>query len=173
MKAFLLLICNIMIFCVAVGQTTEDEKQIKAIFQRIENAWNKDDFSFFKDETYTPDAVLITPIGEYWKGQAEIVKGVALISEGMLKNMNSKYTVKDIKFLAPNVALVVTHVADQVEQDFNYPDGSKGPAKGETSATIMMHNLVKENGVWNIAATQITNIVTPGAGPMSPVSSQR
>lgn len=162
MKTINLLIFSLLICCTVVGQTADDEQQLKDIIQKLENQWNKDDFSFFTDETYTPDAILINPIGEVWNGQAEIVKGINALSDTRLKHFNSKYTVQGIRFIAPTVALVIMHVDDLVEQDFNFPDGTKGGTKGDKSENIFLHTFVKQNGIWKIASTQATPVLNNG-----------
>jgi hypothetical protein len=81
----------------------------------------------------------------------------------MFKYFTSKYTVRDIHFLTPAVALMVMHVADLIEQDFNFPDGSKGGTKGDTSENMFLHTFVKQNGAWRITSTQITPVLLMGA----------
>jgi ketosteroid isomerase-like protein len=76
MKAMMLLILNLLIFCTVFGQSANDEQQLRDIIQKLEDSWNRDDFSFFKNETYAPDAIVVNPAGEVWTGQAEIAKGV-------------------------------------------------------------------------------------------------
>jgi len=158
MKIITLLIFCLSISFTVVGQTADDEQQLKDIIQKLENQWNKDDFSFFTDESYMPDAVLINPLGEVWIGQAEIAKGVAAVRDNILKNFSSKYTIKDIHFMAPTVALVIVHVAEQTERDVYFPDGTKRGAKGDKSESMLLHNFVKQNGSWRIASTQATPV---------------
>jgi len=158
MKTIVLLIFSLSICFTAVGQTANDEQQLKDLIQKLENRWNNDDFSFFTDETYTPDAILVSPVGDVWKGQAEMKKVIDNLGDSMFKYSTTKYTVKDIHFLAPTVALVVMHSADVIEQDFVFPDGSESPRKGDKSENILLHTFVKQNGAWRIASTQITFI---------------
>jgi len=160
MKTITILIFSLLFCFTVVGQTADDEQQLKDIIQKLENQWNKDDFSFFTDETYTPDAILINPLGAVWNGQAEIAKGIAAVSDILLKNFGTKYTVKDIRFMAPTVAFVIVHAADQNERDVYFPDGTKGGTKDHKSESIAFHTFVKQNDAWRIASTQITPVIT-------------
>ncbi len=170
MKTITIFIFSLLICCTVVGQTANDEQQLKDIIQKIENQWNKDDFSFFTNETYTPDAILINPLGEVWKGQTEIAKGIAGVSDVLLKNFSSKYTVKDIRFIAPTVALVIVHAADQFERDVYFPDGTKANSQGDKSENIILNTFVKQNDVWRIACTQATHVFSDN--PMGKASAK-
>ena len=163
MKTIVLLIFSLSICFTAVGQAANDEQQLKDIMQKLENQWNKDDFSFFTDETYMPDAILVSPVGDVWKGQAEMKTVIDNLGDSMFKYSTSKYTVKDISFLSPAVALMVVHAADVIEQDFVFPDGSERRTKGDKSESILLHTFVKQNGNWRIASTQVTWIRTDNA----------
>ena len=117
----------------------------------------------FKNGTYTPDAIVVSPVGEVWNGQAEISAHVDKLANSVFKYFTSKYTVKDIHFLAPTVALMSMHVADVLEQEFNMPDGSKSQPKGSKSENMFLHTFVKQNGIWKISSTQVTPIMTMDA----------
>ncbi|MEJ5962290.1 SgcJ/EcaC family oxidoreductase [Pedobacter immunditicola] len=170
MKTIKLLIFSLLICFTAVGQSADDEQQLKDIIQKLENQWNKDDFSFFTDETYMPDAILINPLGAVWNGQAEIEKGIAVVKDIILKNFSTKYTVKNIRFMAPSVALVIVHAADQTERDVYFPDGTKGDTKGHKREGMAIHTFVKQNDVWRIACTQATPVITDG--PIAKIASK-
>ena len=172
MKAIVLLTFNLLVCLAAYSQNAADETQIRALVKQTEDAWNKQDFSLFKSEIYAPESMFINPLGEYWNGQPEIVKGIDAVSESILKNLSAKYTVKDIQFLAPTVALVVMHVVSNVKQDFNNPDGSRGGAKGDTNQSMTSLVFVKVNNAWKITATQITPI-TPMPGITRPTAKLR
>ena len=163
MKIITLLIFCLSICFTAVGQTADDEQQLKDIIQKLENQWNKDDFSFFTNEAYMPDAIIINPIGEVWNGQAEIRKAIDKLGDSMFKYSTSKYTVKNIRFLAPAVAIMVMHSAGVVEQDFVFPDGSDRRTKGDKSENMFLHTFVKQNGNWKISSTQVTPMMNVGA----------
>jgi uncharacterized protein (TIGR02246 family) len=164
MKVIALVIVNLLICSAVYSQTANDEQQVRAVIQNEEDAWNKHDFTVVQNTALTPDAVLINPIGEYWKSKAVIVDGIKKVSDIMLKYTTSKYTIRDIRFLGPSAALAVVHNLGRVEQDFNNPDGSIGGVKGQEDQSMISYILVKANNTWKITFTQITPIMQQGVG---------
>jgi uncharacterized protein (TIGR02246 family) len=163
--SLLLLIC----FCTvkSVAQSA-DEKGVRAVIQKAENAWNAHDYSFSGTyDIYADDAVLVNPVGMYWKNRSQIMGGMQRFGSMMFKHTSTKYNIKNIRFLAPAVASVIVHSIDRVNQDYNLPDGRKGGSKGDVTEAMYTYTLVKKDGNWKIAALQITP-VDAKAAPANP-----
>ena len=169
MKSIVLAILSTLITSALFCQTATDEKEVKAVIQKAEDAYNAHDFSFAgKYDILISDAVLINPVGMYWKNREEIIKGTQFIGAIRLKYESAKYYIKDVRFFSPIVALVVMHSVGKVEQDYNYPDGSKGGTKGDITEGMYTITLVKQGTNWKIASMQVTHI-DPNAANMNPV----
>lgn len=169
MKSIALLICNLMICCTIWGQTPGDEKQVRSVIQKMEDAWNAYDYSFEgKYDIFDPNAVLINPVGMHWKNKAEIVKAMQAFGNTMFKFESAKYNKVDVHFLAPEVALVTIQITGMVDQDYNLPDGSKGRSKGETGEDLTGLTLVRKNNDWKITSLQVTRIDAKAA-PFNPI----
>lgn len=163
---------SLILFCFcslkSVAQST-DEMKVRAIIQKGEESWNAHDYSFSgENDTYAPDAVLINPVGMYWKNRAEIIKSIQTFGAMMFKYESVKYNKVDVCFLTPTVALAIIQSTGKVDQDHNMPDGSKGRSKGDTNEGISSVVLVKKNNKWKIAFQQLTS-VDANAAAFNPV----
>ncbi len=151
------------------SQTRADEKNVRAIIQKMEDSYNAHDYSFSgKYDVLAPDAYFINPVGMYWKNREEIIQAVKAFGKIRLMYESSKYTIEKIKFLAPAVALAVVKSDDTVLEDYNFPDGSRAGTKGETGNAMYSFTFKKIGNDWKIAAVQITHI-DPNAASMNPV----
>ncbi len=168
MKPTIVLLSTLISFTV-FGQSAADEKQVRAVIQLMEDSYNAHDFSHSgKYDLFVSDAVLINPVGMYWKNRAEIIKATQALGNIRLKYESAKYTIKAMRFLAPGVALVVVYAAGRVEQDYNFPDGTKGGSKGDITKGMYSFTLIKTNNTWKVTSMQITHI-DPVAGQMNPI----
>ncbi|MDQ6813247.1 MAG: SgcJ/EcaC family oxidoreductase [Bacteroidota bacterium] len=169
MKSLALLFCTVLIFSIVCGQTSSDEKQVRSVIQKMEDAWNAHDYSYTGQyDIYDSKAVLVNPVGMYWKNRADIVKGIQAFSNMMFKYETAKYHTVDVHFLAPAVALVVIQAKNMVNEDYNTPDGSKGGSKGDTSESTISLTLAKKNNDWKITSQQVTS-VDEKAAPFNPI----
>lgn len=168
MKHIMVLLSTLISFNV-FGQSTADEKQVRAVIQTSEDSYNAHDFSYSgKYDLFVPDAVLVNPVGMYWKNRAEIIQASQVLGNIRLKYESAKYTIKALRFLAPGAALMVVYAAGRVEQDYNFPDGSKGGSKGDITKAMYSLTLTKINSNWKISSMQITHI-DPVAAQLNPV----
>ena len=142
----------------AFGQISDEEK-VRALIQKAEDAWNAHDYSYSGQyDIFMSDAVLVNPVGMYWKNKTEILKGIQQFGSIIFKNETSKYKIKDIRFLAPDVALVIVHSTDRVDQDYKLPDGTKGGSKGDVTEAMYTYTLLERNKNWKISSLHITKI---------------
>ena len=169
MKSIILVSLTALMTSAAFAQNATDEKEIRSVIQKAEDAYNAHDYSYAGQyDIFTPDAVLINPVGMYWKNREEIIKGTQAIGAIRLKYESAKYNIKDLRFLSATVALVAMHNIGKVEQDYNFPDGTKGGSKGDTTEGMYLFILVKQGATWKIASMQVTHI-DPNAANMNPV----
>ena len=170
MKALVLIISVVLFSTATFGQSARDEKEIRSLIQKMEDMWNAQDYSYFgNDDFFSSDAVLINPVGMYWKDRSEIVKGTQAFGESIFKYETAKYTIKSLRFLSTSVALVVFHSLDKMNQDFTYPDGH-ALKKGDASEAMFMATLVLKDKGWRITSWQVTH-VNPLAVSHDPVKS--
>lgn len=163
------MILNISLCCTIWSQTSSDEKEIRAFIKKMEDKWNAHDYSFSgKNNPFVPDAILINPVGMYWKNREEIIKGIQTFGDIRFKHESTKYNKVDVRFLAPAVALVIIQSTDKVDEDYNMPNGTKGASKGETHEGIIGLTLIKKDNAWKIAFQQI-NHVDASAAAFNPV----
>lgn len=169
MKPIILVFLISLITFAAFGQKSTDEEEVRAIIQKAEDAYNAHDFSYAGQyDILTPEAVLINPVGMYWKNRAEIIKGTEVLGAIRLKYESAQYNIKNLRFLSPTVALVAMHSIGKVEQDYNFPDGTKGGSKGDTTEGMYLFTLVKQGKDWKISSMQVTHI-DPNAASINPV----
>ena len=154
------------------SQTPADETQIVTVIQTMEKAYNAHDYSFSgKYDILSKDALLINPVGMYWKSRAEIIQALQVLGNIRLKYESVKYTIKVLRFLGPGAALVVVYADGRVEQDYNFPDGSKGGLKGDNTNGMYSFTLTKIGETWKINSIHITHI-DPVAAPLNPLKNQ-
>ncbi len=163
---FLILVTTIN--CSAWAQTPADEKDIRAVVQNMEDAWNAHDYSYSGKNDMYDNAVLINPVGMYWKNKTEIIKGIQTFGNTRLKYETIKYNKVDVRFLAPTVSLATIQSTETVTQDYNNPDGTKARSKGDAVESISSFTLVKKSDAWKIYSEQVT-IVDQNAAPYNPV----
>ena len=168
-KNFYAVVTILFCFCIiqAVAQSADEEK-VQAVIQRAGDAWKAHDYSFsVKYDIYTSNAVLVNPVGMYWKSRSQIISGIQQFAPMMFQNESTKYNIKELRFLAPAVALVIVHSIDRVERDYNLPTGEKGGRKGDTTEAMYTYTLVKSDKNWKIASLQVTKIDL-NAAPSNP-----
>ncbi|MDT4965769.1 MAG: hypothetical protein QOJ64_506 [Acidobacteriota bacterium] len=128
-----------------------DEAAIRAIVQQLQDGWNAHDAKAFA-APFAVDADYVIVNGVYIKTRETIEKGHAGIFSTIYKASHNVGTVKSIRFLRPDVALV--HVEWNLEFRVG-PDTKKAKAMN----TIVM---TKDKGKWSIAAFHNTPVQTEG-----------
>ena len=172
MKTFVSTLALVLVYCISYAQSATDEKAIRAVIQKMDDAWNAHDYSYSGQyDIYAPDATLVNPVGMYWKNRAEIIKAHQVLGETMFKYTSAKSQQVDLRFLAPTVALATVKAQYRVEQDYNFPDGKKADSKGDTDYAMINVVLTKQNGAWKIASQQVTHF-DPKVQAQDPVKRQ-
>jgi len=154
---FAVAIAALVLFGVQSGsaQTSQnsapDESAIRQVVQRLQDAWNAHDGKAFA-EPFASDADYVVVNGMKIKGREDIEKGHTGIFTTIYKDSHNVGTVRGVRFLRPDVAVV------HVEWNLEFRVGGE-TKKGHAMSTLVM---TKEGGQWSIAAFQNTPIQEPG-----------
>ena len=133
------------------AQTTQkqskDEIAVREIVKQVEDAWNAHDGKAFA-APFAADADYVIVNGMNIKGRDVIEKGHIGIFTTIYKDSRNAATIKSVRFLRPDVAVV------HVEWNLEFRAGGE-TQKGHAMNTMIM---TKEGGKWSIAAFQNTPI---------------
>jgi uncharacterized protein (TIGR02246 family) len=130
-----------------------DEKTIRQIVQDVQDGWNAHDGKAFA-APFAEDADYVIVNGQHIKGRKAIEEGHTGIFTTIYKDSRNAATIKNIRFLRPDVALV------HVEWNLEFRMGGE-LQKGHAMNTMVM---VRDNGKWSIAAFHNTPIRPATAG---------
>ena len=126
---------------------TADETAIKQLVQQVQDGWNAHDGAAFA-APFAADADYVVVNGMKIKGRDEIEKGHTQIFTTIYKDSRNIATVKGIRFLRPDVAVV--HIEWNLEHSLG---GQK-----RTDRALNGWVVTKDNGKWSIASFQNTPI---------------
>lgn len=124
-----------------------DETAIKQLVQQLQDGWNAHDGKAFA-AAFAADADYVVVNGTKVKGREEIEKGHAGIFATIYKDSHNVGSVKSIRFLRSDVAIV--HVEWNLEHSIG---GGRSKARAMNSLVV-----TKDNGKWSIAAFHNTPI---------------
>ena len=127
--------------------SSKDEDAIRKIVQQVQDGWNAHDGKAFA-APFATDADYVVVNGMKIKGREDIEKGHTGIFTTIYKDSHNVATVKGIRFLRPDVAVV------HVEWNLEYKAGGE-TRKGHAMNTMVM---TKDGGTWSIAAFHNTPI---------------
>ena len=122
-----------------------DEAALRENVKSLETGWNTKSGSVFA-KPFAEDADYVVINGMYIKGRATIESAHQRIFDTIYKDTNISLTVKQIRFLRPDVAVV--HATGHRE----------GPTKDLTQDAMLTFVMTKEKQGWTIAAFQNTGI---------------
>jgi uncharacterized protein (TIGR02246 family) len=156
-KLLALFIAAFALFGVLTGNAqasqnqSADEVAIRQVVKQLENGWNAHDGKAFA-APFATDADYVVVNGMKIKGRDAIEAGHTQIFTTIYKDSHNMGTVKSIRFLRPDVAIV------HVEWNLEFSMG------GETRKAQAMNTIVmaKEGGKWSIAAFHNTPIQPQG-----------
>ena len=129
-----------------------DEAALRKVVRQVQDGWNAHDGKAFA-APFAQDADYVVVNGEHVKGRAAIEGGHKAIFSTIYKDSNNTATIKSVRFLRADVALV--HV--QWHLKFRQGDTMH---EGRAMNTMV---LTKEKGRWSIAAYQNTPIGSFGS----------
>ncbi|MBA3633787.1 MAG: SgcJ/EcaC family oxidoreductase [Acidobacteria bacterium] len=134
-----------------ISQTSRNEAAIRANVEQMVKGWNmKSGAEFAKSFAEDSDYVVIN--GMHIKGRAANAKSHQQIFDTIYKDSSIVATIKQIRFLRPDVAVV--HGESSLTFKINGEE-----KKGNGIVTLVM---TKEKGKWSIAAFQNTAIQPQG-----------
>lgn len=128
----------------------DDEAAIRENVKQMESGWNtKSGASYARPFAQDADFVVIN--GMHIQGHEAIEKNHQRIFDTIFKNTTVSLTVKQVRFLRPDVAVV--HVS-------GHRDAPEAERKLVMDATMVMV-MTKEGGQWKIASFQNTEVTGP------------
>ena len=138
------------------GVRTSDERRTRTarMVYQLEAAWNAADGTSFA-ALFAEDADFIHILGGYYAGRAAIEAGHRMIFGTIYKGSTVRYSVEKIRFLRPDVAIVLLRQFLQFRR-------RRRCERVEARPTIVAE---KVDGNWRIAALQNTRITEAGAAP--------
>jgi uncharacterized protein (TIGR02246 family) len=142
---FTLLILGFSINAYAQNGAAADEAVLRDNVKYLETGWNTKSGALFA-KPFAEDADYVVINGMYIKGHATIETAHQRIFDTIYKDTNINLTVKQIRFLRPDVAVV--HVTGH----------RVGPTKELTQNGMLTLVMTKEKQGWTIAAFQNTAI---------------
>ncbi len=145
--AAVLLAAAVSVLAQADPKTAADEAAVRAIAKQVQDGWNAHDGKAFA-APFAPDADYVVVNGMYTKGRESIEKGHIGIFTSIYKDSRNIGTVKSVRFLRPDVAVV------HVEWALEFTIGGKQQKANALNTMIM----TKDNGKWSIAAFHNTPI---------------
>lgn len=125
-----------------------DEAAIRENVRQMEEGWNTKSGALFA-KPFAADADYVVINGTHIQGREAIDKGHQRIFDTIYKDSTVSLSVKQLRFLRPDVALV--HVT-------GHNKFRRGEETREADAIITM-TMTKENGEWKIAAFQNTQVI--------------
>jgi uncharacterized protein (TIGR02246 family) len=129
-----------------VSASASDEAAIRASVKLMEEGWNTKSGALFA-KPFAEDADYVIINGMYIKGRVAIDKGHQQIFDTIFKNTKISLSVKQIRFLRPDVAVV--HVNGHRD----------GPTADLVSDAILTLVMTKGSSGWQIDAFQNTQVI--------------
>ena len=126
-----------------------DEAAMRESVKQLETGWNTKSGAVFANP-FAEDADYVVINGMYFKGRADIQTAHQRIFDTIFKDTKISLTVKQIRFLRSDVAVV--HVNGHRD----------GPTKELTGDAILTLVMTKEQQGWTIAAFQNTSVAPRG-----------
>jgi uncharacterized protein (TIGR02246 family) len=87
---------------------TRDEQSICQVVKQLETSWNAGDSAAFAG-VFAQDADFVDILGRHHKGRATIEAGHRQIFGTIYRDSRNTYTVKEVRFLQPNIAIAFVH----------------------------------------------------------------
>ena len=125
-----------------MADSSGDEGDVRALERAYDNAWTSGDVARLLS-VFVPDAVIVTPYGDVWKGVPDIEDGLRAVMSQPSRVTHTN-TIHAVHFVTADVAIV---------------DGravlDSGAAQATEDNDPLLHSfsdvLVKRDGVWRIA----------------------
>lgn len=136
------------------------ESAIRSSLDRLAQAWNAPDANAWAQQ-YWPDGELTNILGLVYATPADIRDRTAEILAGPFRGSHFAYTVRRIRFIGTDAAIVDTNIT---VTGFRGLPGIAPTRPGEL-VTRMKHVYQRRNGNWLILASQNTAVASASAPP--------
>jgi uncharacterized protein (TIGR02246 family) len=133
----------------AMNTRAEDEAAIRENVKQMEAGWNTKSGALFA-KPFAEDADYVVINGMYFKGRAQIEKTHQQIFDTIFKNTTIRLSIKQIRFLRPDVAIV--HVN-------GHRDAPENERELVSDALVSMV-MTRDKQGWRIDAFHNTQITT-------------
>lgn len=138
------------------------ERPLRQSLERLEQAWNTDDAAMWAGE-YWPDGELVNILGGILPNPTAIRDRTAMILAGPFKGSHFESTVRRIRFLGADVAVVDIDI--RVTKFHALPPGAVASEPG-VLLTRMKHVYQHRAGVWKISLSQNTAVLPSANMPL-------
>lgn len=125
----------------------QDVAAIHEIIKGVQDGWNAGDGHAFA-ASFAEDADYIPVHGMHVKGQAAIGEGHQHIFDTIYKGSTNVFTVEDVRFIRPDVAVAHVHHHLKLQQPVKWPSGET--VRGAQARSTWV--LSKDEGKWSVAA---------------------
>ena len=140
------------------AQGPADEQAIRQRFANSDVAWNHHDaHQITNPQTAITDADYINLTGGWTKGREPFVEVMSKLQAGPFHDITRHTVVEKIRFVRPDVAVVITRNVDR--------HGDAPPSESRST-----YVLSKEGGHWLLNSFQNTQIAAPSGPPPAPQS---
>lgn len=134
--------------------TADDEAAVRENVRRMEAGWNNKSGALFA-KPFAADADYVVVNGMHLRGREAIEKSHQQIFDTFYKHSTLTASVKQIRFVRPDVAVVHVECVNRVRQ---------GAETNETNSIVTLV-MSKEKGDWKIVAFQNTRLMVEVARP--------
>ena len=153
-------------FLLAIGtaglpaQSPGDEQALRQRFANLDTAWNHHDaHAITNPQTAVADADYINLNGGWVKGREPFVAVMSKLQAGPFHDIQRRTVVEKIRFVRPDVAVVITTNVDR-------------RGDGQPSESRSTYVLSKEGSQWLLNSFQNTKISAPPGAPIGPGAPQ-
>jgi uncharacterized protein (TIGR02246 family) len=124
-----------------------EQKQVSAIVNGLENAWNEHDMHALAN-LFHEDGIWVLWTGQVWKGRKTIEEGHAAVHKTVFRKSVQRKRTEELTFVGEGMAVVRTY--DTLTGDERYPD------KVVRSRKLLV--VTRRGGNWKIAWGQNTRL---------------
>jgi uncharacterized protein (TIGR02246 family) len=145
LAAIALLTCQPMPAASASEDRAADRKELTALLERWEDAWNTHDMHALA-ALFHEDAVWVLWTGEVWTGRKKFEDGMVEVHKTVYANSIQRERLEELTFVGPDAAVMRFH--SELTGDTRYP--------GKTVQSRKILVVARRDGMWRIGWGQNT-----------------
>ena len=131
----------------------QEVADIHEVVRKVQDGWNTGDGQAFA-APFAENADYIPVHGMHARGRAAIGEGHQQIFDTFYKGSNNTFTVEDVRFIRPDVAVAHVHHHLRLQAPVKWPSGET--VRGAQARSTWV--LTKDGGKWLVAAFHNTHI---------------